>query len=123
MRIINLPRGAGKTRTLVEMSAETGQTIVCRGPRDVKWIMQEAHDMRKHIPEPITYDDFLNRRFYGTLVEGFLIDNLDQLLRLMSGGVDIDAVTITGELTYHPDDYISDRGKSVPTMALPNWLT
>jgi hypothetical protein len=48
--------------------------------------------MGLNIPLPITYDEFIQKR-YGRNISGFLIDNLDLFLKHLSN-VPINAVTM-----------------------------
>jgi len=84
MKIIVSGRGTGKTTTLIQQSAKEGHYIICHSTREASRICSVAKRMRLHIPMPITYGEFLNRRYYGRGITGFLIDDLDMLLAELS---------------------------------------
>jgi hypothetical protein len=47
------------------------------------------------ILEPITHDDFIDRRYYGKNISTFYIDDVDLLLQLLTN-VPIEVVTFNG---------------------------
>lgn len=81
---------------LIRMSAKTGCYIVCSSRREVERIAGMAQVMGLHIPFPMTFREFLDRRYCGSGVRGFLVDNADQLLAYLSD-VPIKAITMTME--------------------------
>ena len=84
MRIIQLGRGAGKTYQLVTKAAENGGYIVCRDRKEVERIFQVALDRGLDIKFPLTFEEFVNKRYYGKGIGEFMIDEVDQLLEYIA---------------------------------------
>ena len=82
-----------KTTKLIKESAGTGDYIVCFNSKEAIRIKTKAQKMRLDIPLPITYDEFLHRRYCGKNIKGFLIDNVDLLLQSLTQ-VPINSITI-----------------------------
>ena len=94
MEIIVRGRRLGKTEELIKESAKTGYYIVAINHRLAE-ITSRAKELGLKIPFPITFSEFLDGRFRGLDIKGFLIDDVDVLLLQLSRGVPIAAVTIT----------------------------
>ena len=84
MKIIIGARQSGKTTELIKQSASEDLYIVCMNRCCVDHIMMIARHLNLQIPMPITFEDFLHKRYYGRGIKGFLIDDLDMLLYHMS---------------------------------------
>jgi len=94
MEKIILGRGQGKTTELIKRSAESGHYIVCSSIDEASRISAEARSMGLHIPLPISYREFIDREYSSRNIKGFLIDNVDLLIKVISP-VPITAMTIT----------------------------
>jgi hypothetical protein len=94
METLIISRGKGKTTELIKKSAETGNYIVCHSLDEANRIQSKAQDMGLKIPLPITYDEFLKKRYYGKGIGGFLIDNADMFLQSLSN-VPINSITVS----------------------------
>lgn len=79
-----MPRGSGKTYQLIKNSSYSWYTIVCHSSIECDRILIEAKSMKLKIPPPITYDEFISKRYVGKHIFGFLIDNADSLLQYMT---------------------------------------
>lgn len=86
--------GSGKTTQLIKISAETGAYIVCLNMDEAARIQHQSQQMNLKIPFPITFDEFISRKYYGAGIKGFLIDNIEMLLQSMSN-VPILAITMS----------------------------
>ena len=75
MKIINRPRGTGKTTQLIYLSECTGVPIVSHNPDFVKTL---AEKMGCKIPEPINIDKF-SHELLGN-VRSYYIDDLEAIL-------------------------------------------
>lgn len=97
VKVIIGGRGSGKTTNLIKMCAKKGGYIVCQHRREAHRIFWMAKDMEVDIPHPITYDEFLNGRYYGLGVRIVYIDNADMLVQAIAlrGGVEVNAITLT----------------------------
>lgn len=95
-KIIYQGRNTGKTTELIKLSATHQFYIVCHSIQEANGILEQARGMGLNIPAPITYDDFINKNYYGKGIRGFLIDNAEYLLQQMTR-VPIMAITINKE--------------------------
>ncbi len=96
MEKIILPIGAGKTRTLIEKSAEHFYYIVCKNRERADLIQEHAIKLGLDIPFPISWKEFFDGKYYGKNIRGFLIDDLDDILQSMTN-VPIKAITMTDD--------------------------
>ncbi|HMR88488.1 MAG TPA: hypothetical protein PKD51_10055 [Saprospiraceae bacterium] len=93
MQKIIMQRGHGKTTQLIKISAKSGDYIVCHKLDEANRIQNEAQQMGYKIPLPITYDEFVQKRYFDKNISGFLIDNLEMFLQHLSS-VPVNAVTM-----------------------------
>ena len=93
MEKIIMQRGYGKTTQLIKKSAKSGDYIVCSRLDEANRIQFEAKDMGLDIPLPITYAEFIEKRYSGKNISGFLIDNLEMFLQHLSN-VPVNAITM-----------------------------
>jgi hypothetical protein len=94
MEKIILERGKGKTAELIKKSAESGHYIVCSSIDEASRISAQARSMGLDIPLPISYREFIAREYSSTNIKGFLIDNADLLIQVISR-VPVTAITMT----------------------------
>ncbi len=92
MKIIYRPRCTGKTTELIEMALAENLYIICANHKECINISRQSQMMEKFIPFPLTYDEFINKRFCGRNINGFLIDNVEILLQYMAGIVPVKAM-------------------------------
>lgn len=95
MIIIAQPRATGKTTALIRLSAEKGYYIVTANLLRANDIREKAFILGLKIPLPITWQEFLDGRFYARGVNGFLVDDAEQLIQYIARGVPVEAITIT----------------------------
>jgi len=86
IKLIIRPMRGGKTTELIKRCAERGGYIVCRSLEEAGRIFGQAKQMGLKIPFPISYDEFVNRKYYGKGVKKFHIDNIDMLVIYISQG-------------------------------------
>lgn len=90
-------RGMGKTRTLIDLSEQSGLTMVVSDHCRANHIVKEAHALGKKIPEPIVCSlDGLR----GKSKQRYLVDDLDAcdyLSQMIPYAEDIYAYTISTE--------------------------
>lgn len=92
MKIINKPRGSGKTTDLIKISSETGIPILCRDQQMVKFIKDKAkYEFKLDIPNPV----YLGMR--GLFPHEVLIDELELILRDCLN-TNVKVATMTGEV-------------------------
>ena len=96
MKWYNMKRGSGKTKKLIELSGETGATIVTLTNVSSKYTMQLAKELGIDIPKPITYTDLLNDRTLRT--NGVLFDEIQLYFDKLLSRYNVIAVTSTLEL-------------------------
>ncbi len=97
MKVIQSPRGAGKTTEIVKQSAETGAVIVCISIHATIHVLRIANQLKLRIPTPFILDEIFNpiSPLKSTGVK-LIMDDLDIMLEIMTG-CGIEAVTITKE--------------------------
>jgi len=95
MNVIIKSRREGKTLELIKRCAEEGGYIVCESYKDADLIKEKATSMGLNIPLPITYNEFIQGRYYGKGISGFHIDNADIFIQHMSKAVEVKSITIT----------------------------
>lgn len=91
MEIITRARQAGKTTALIELASEKQLYIICPDRAQVRFIADLARKLNKKIPFPLTWQEFVERRYYGQGVKGFAIDNADACLQQLSS-IKIEAI-------------------------------
>lgn len=101
MEVIASGRQTGRTTRLIEMAAEAetrGEVcyIVCHSQTEASRIADIARHKGLSIGFPITYDEFLSRRYSSQNIHHIYIDNVELLIRRLSM-VPIEAVVITSE--------------------------
>lgn len=84
MIVIKDKPGSGKTKRLIQLSAETRCTIVTSNMQSVKYTERFAKDMGLEIPTPITFSDFTFKRYRGKYLHGFLFDDADGFLQSLT---------------------------------------
>lgn len=72
--------GVGKTTKLIKESFKNNTYIVCGDPR---YVFNFAESLGYKIPFPLSYREFLENKYQGKNINGFLIDNIDVLFRLL----------------------------------------
>ena len=79
MELIIRDRQAGKTTELINISYSTKGVIICANNSSRRHILTMAKDMHKEVPEPITYQEFIQG---DTALElgGILIDDCEHFL-------------------------------------------
>lgn len=98
MKVIIKPRGSGKTTELIKMS-EPGKYIICYSREEAARVAYMAQEMGVDIPFPISYEEFIEERYYHRYhleggIKSFFIDNLDVFLQVLTT-VPIEAITLT----------------------------
>lgn len=78
---------------LICESEKTGAYIVCPAREDVERILNAATRLKLNIPCPLTFYEFLEGKYHGKGITGFLIDDVDLLLQRLSD-VPVNAVGI-----------------------------
>lgn len=72
-------RQTGKTIKLIKLFVKTGDYIVILDMNTCQQMFELARKMKLTIPYPITFDEFLNKKYYAKGIKGFLIDTLGRL--------------------------------------------
>lgn len=90
-------RGMGKTRTLIDLSEQSGLTMIVPDHCRANHIVKEAHSLGKKIPEPLVCSPDGLR---GKSKQRYLVDDLDAcdyLSKMIPYAEDIYAYTISTE--------------------------
>lgn len=92
MKVLNLPKGHGKTLKSIISANKEWLTIVAPSNKRAKEIERQAKDMDKLIPEPISWMKFIED---GFLIDtnGYIIDDIDLCLMNLTFK-DIDMITL-----------------------------
>ena len=96
MKVILKARNAGKTIELIKLSAKNGGYIICRSMEEASGIQKTAIKMGLSIPFPISWDEFIKKRYYAKGIKSFLIDNADDLLQELCKNIKLEAITLNG---------------------------
>lgn len=97
MKIINMGRGQGKTKRLIQYSSINNVPIVCWSRQHCKIIKEQAKEMNLIIPEPIVAENQYIQPCGGIRHEKVVIDDLEFVLRILTGS-DVDLVTTSCEM-------------------------
>lgn len=99
MNIVLGYRRSGKTTRLIEKCAKDRYSIiVCPNRVMCKIVFQQALEMGKKIPYPITFREFASGNWENRFIDKFYFDELQGSLQALSQGVPIDDVVI--DVTY-----------------------
>jgi hypothetical protein len=83
VEIFYAPRQSGKTHQCILEAHKTGAYIVCR--RDaVDMIAERAREMKLSIRFPLSYHEFLERRYYARGISSFIIDDAEEFLQCLT---------------------------------------
>lgn len=96
MKIIHVPRGEGKTETLIDIAYKRRGYIVCMSHEEAERVFHRAKELKKPVRFPITFDEFLAGAFYGRGVQEFYVDNADYLIQQIGRGTPVHVMTISG---------------------------
>lgn len=94
MKIILREPRAGKTTELIERCYENGGYIVCPNGKCAQEINKKAKEMNMRIAYPLTFQEFLSKRYYVQGVRKFYIDNADMLIRSLAAGFEVDSIVM-----------------------------
>lgn len=94
MKILAWPRQSGRTSEIIKMCAEEGGYIITRSIEAAYKIREQARIMGLSIPFPLSYKEFVDKKYYPRGVEKFYIDDVEALLSYIAPAVKIEAVTI-----------------------------
>jgi predicted AAA+ superfamily ATPase len=97
MQIIYKPRQSGKTTKLIEIASCEVFHIVCRNKREAERVFLVAKKLGFDIPFPLTFHEFINGLFLGVTIKGFVIDDVDLLVKYIARGVPVKAISINKE--------------------------
>jgi hypothetical protein len=103
MKIINLPRGCGKTTRLLYASEFNNAPILCANETSKRHLLDSAKKLNLKIPEPITPADVVMWGIFKTDIKNkdILIDETPMVLQSLLGSLglmgSIKAITLTDE--------------------------
>jgi hypothetical protein len=84
MEVYAKPRQRGKTTDLIRLAAAEWLYIVSPDQNAARYTAEMARKMGLDIPLPITWGEFVSRRYHGRGVKGFVIDKLDMCVQQMT---------------------------------------
>ena len=82
---------------VIKMSAEKDYYIVCQNRKECSRIFHIAQELGLNMPFPVSFDEFLEKRYCGRHIKGFIIDNADMLLQYLAQAP-IKCITLTKEV-------------------------
>lgn len=94
MKIILRQPREGKTTELIERCHKNGGYIVCPDSRCACEINRMAKEMNMRIAYPLTFSEFLSKRYYKKGAKRFYIDNADELIKMLACGVEVDSIVM-----------------------------
>lgn len=97
MRIIKTGRRGGKTTEIIKAADKSGGYIVCANHSECVRVAKQAQELKLSIPFPLTFDEFVSRRFHVPGVRKFHIDNADWLLQFIAWPVPVETVSFDVE--------------------------
>ncbi len=77
------------------MAAEENLYIVCSDRKEVCRVSDQADKMGLDIHFPLTFTEFLDGRYTGRFIDGFVIDNAEYLISTLAMGAPVKAISIT----------------------------
>lgn len=81
MKFIIKDRGMGKTTQLIYTSEVTGYPIATMSSASIAYIKTMAEEMGCDIPDPITYNDLVNRKGMGNRqYDNILVDDANLII-------------------------------------------
>lgn len=94
--IVIKPRQSGKTHDLIVKAAEDNLYIICANHQSVQNVADMAKKMGVKIAYPLTMAEFIERRYHGNGMKGFLVDDIDRCLNQIST-IPVYGFSATGE--------------------------
>ena len=94
MEKIILPKGAGKTTKLIQMSHDTWTYILVANEKRQKYLATFAKELGINIPYPVTLENYMGAGFRNSSIKKILIDDADDVLRTLFGNLEIVAITM-----------------------------
>lgn len=96
--MIMSPRRGGKSRELIEKSAQTGTYILVANSPRAHYLFEMARDLGFAIPFPVTVQEFFSsNRFDGSSIrkKGIYIDDVEDVMAAFLSPINVKAVTFT----------------------------
>jgi hypothetical protein len=84
-KLVIRARQGGKTTEMIRLAAEHRAYIVCTDHRRAGQIAQQAKGLGLSIPFPMTAIEWRERDYHPPGVRGLLFDDLDRIIRDLSG--------------------------------------
>lgn len=95
MLVVAKPRCGGKTTDIIELALKGDSYIVCMDMAEVQRVWGIIRERKLNLPQPITWREFVENKYFGGGIRSFVIDNLDMCIQSMSP-VPIVAISVTG---------------------------
>jgi hypothetical protein len=84
VKVIASGRQTGRTTQLIQQAADEFLYVVCPTLDRANYVARKARELGLDIPNPMTWREFTEQRFYGKGINGFVIDDLDHCLQSMT---------------------------------------
>lgn len=82
-------RGSGKTTRCIELAYKNDAYIVSRTHAHAIYTAGLARKMGISIHHPITYDEYFRGEFHNKNINGFVVDDVDELMSYLARGVPV----------------------------------
>ena len=113
MEVISTGRQAGKTVKAIKFAAENDSYIVVANKQEASMVNETARKLELHIRFPLTWEEFLDRRYQGQNIKSFVIDNADRLLQHLSPTVPVEMITVTAEVPEGARGWLSKQAEEI----------
>lgn len=103
MKIINLPRGQGKTVRMLYASEFNDAPILCANNMQKKYLIDKSKELGLQIPEPITTSDVVLRKLKDDVIrdKNILVDEAPMILQSLLNSLgmkgEVKAITLTSD--------------------------
>jgi len=95
-KIINIPRGSGKTDMAIRIAHKNDSYIICRSMEECGRIAHVAESMGINIRYPISWGEFARGQFYRPSCESFVVDDcFDLMLEALFAGSPVTHMTLS----------------------------
>ena len=113
---IALPRRGGKTTWAIRQAALYNAYLVVPNQNAAYAAVEQAKSMGLDIRFPMTFAEFLDGRKSSGMAHGigFVIDNVDLLVQMMTFYQPIFAMTMTGSISIVDDENVTKEPEQLP---------
>jgi len=119
--MISSGRQSVRTIQLIKDASNCNGYIVCQSVKDCHRLMEEANKLNVYINFPLTYDEYINGKFYGKNINCFYVDNIEKIVTKFSNGVPVNGMTFNNE--YYRNPYFSPQKLEWKEVSKNQWAS